>query len=105
LRRALVRMREAHRRTLYNCRPAWPYSTPRCGCVLQLFLSRPVGSGPARFFWHHPTISSVLDRLRAAAKVQGQPDFPGLERNLHDAYRAGRPVKGHLVLCRDGPRV
>src|SRR4029078_3217207 len=46
-----------------------------------------------RFPHGNPDDSSVLDRLRAARKLQEQPDFRAWKAKLHEAYRAVEPDK------------
>src|SRR5258708_1371644 len=90
---ALVRMAEAHRRTLdqlssgvavFDAQRRLAFfndSYPRLWDLDRAFLDG------------NPDDSSVLDRLRAARKLPEQPDFRAWKAKLHEAYRAVEPEK------------
>src|SRR3982074_3283756 len=98
LREALVRMADAHRRTLdqlssgvavFDGQRRLAFYNDSYRRLLDLGRAFPDGN---------PDDSSVLDRLRAARKLQEQPDFRTWKAKLHEAYRAIEPAKDRWYL-------
>jgi signal transduction histidine kinase len=90
---ALVRMAEAHRRTLDQLSSGVAiFDGQRRLAFYNDSYHRLWDLDPA-FLDANPDDSSVLDRLRAARKVPEQADFRGWKAKLHEAYRAIEPTK------------
>src|SRR6202012_779771 len=88
LRAALVRMAEAHRRTLGQLSAdVAVFDGQRRLAFYNDSYSR-LGGLDRVFLDNSPDDSSVLDRLRAARKLPEQPDFRAWKAKLHEAYRA-----------------
>ena len=91
MRAELVRMTEAHRRTLDQLSTAVAmYSAEQRLTFYNAAFRVLWGLEPA-FLDSGPTDSAVLDRLRAARKLPEQADFRNWKGELHDAYRAMEP--------------
>src|SRR5256885_9328267 len=91
LRAAVLRMAEAHRRTLDQLSSGVAvFDTQRRLAFYNDSYRRLWGLDQA-FLDSNPDDSSVLDRLRAARKLPEQPDFRAWKAKLHEAYRAVEP--------------
>jgi signal transduction histidine kinase len=88
LRDALVRMAEAHRRTLDQLSSGVAVFDGQRRLAFYNDSYRRLWDLDRAFLDNHPDDSSVLDRLRAARKLQEQPDFRAWKAKLHEAYRA-----------------
>ncbi|WP_315773324.1 MULTISPECIES: sensor histidine kinase [unclassified Bradyrhizobium] len=90
---AVVRMREAHRRTLDQLSSGVAvFDGQRRLAFYNDSYRRLWGLDPA-FLDIQPDDSSVLDRLRAARKLPEQADFRAWKAKLHEAYRAVEAAK------------
>ncbi|WP_316239359.1 sensor histidine kinase [Bradyrhizobium sp. SZCCHNR1015] len=90
---AVVRMREAHRRTLDQLSSGVAvFDGQRRLAFYNDSYRRLWGLDPA-FLDSQPDDSSVLDRLRAARKLPEQADFRAWKAKLHEAYRAVEAAK------------
>jgi signal transduction histidine kinase len=85
---ALVRMAEAHRRTLDQLSSGVAIFDARRRLAFYNDSYRRLWDLDRGFLDGNPEDSSVLDRLRAARKVPEQPDFRAWKAKLHEAYRA-----------------
>src|SRR6202012_5481969 len=94
LREALVRMAEAHRRTLDQLSSGVAVFDAERRLSFYNDSYRRLWDLDRAFLDSNPDDSSVLDRLRAARKVPEQPDFRAWKAKLHEAYRAVDPEKG-----------
>jgi signal transduction histidine kinase len=90
---ALVRMAEAHRRTLDQLSSGVAVFDARRRLAFYNHSYRRLWDLDRGFLDGNPEDSSVLDRLRAARKVPEQPDFRAWKAKLHEAYRAVEPAK------------
>ncbi len=93
LRAALVRMAEAHRRTLDQLSSGVAVFDGQRRLAFYNDSYRRLWDLDRTFLDGSPDDSSVLDRLRAARKVPEQPDFRAWKAKLHEAYRAVEPTK------------
>jgi len=93
LRAALVRMAEAHRRTLDQLSSGVAVFDAQRRLAFYNDSYRRLWDLDRAFLDSNPDDSSVLDRLRAARKVPEQPDFRAWKAKLHEAYRAVEPEK------------
>jgi signal transduction histidine kinase len=90
---ALVRMAEAHRRTLDQLSSGVAIFDGRRRLAFYNDSYRRLWDLDRTFLDGNPDDSSVLDRLRAARKLPEQPDFRAWKTKLHEAYRAVEPEK------------
>jgi signal transduction histidine kinase len=90
---ALVRMAEAHRRTLDQLSSGVAVFDAQRRLSFYNDSYRRLWDLDRTFLDQNPDDSSVLDRLRAARKLPEQPDFRAWKANLHEAYRAIEPAK------------
>ena len=90
---ALVRMAEAHRRTLDQLSSGVAVFDGQRRLAFYNNSYRRLWDLDRTFLDGNPEDSSVLDRLRAARKVPEQPDFRAWKTKLHEAYRAVEPEK------------
>src|SRR5579872_6583609 len=90
---SLVRMAEAHRRTLDQLSSGVAVFDGRRRLAFYNDSYRRLWDLDRAFLDSNPDDSSVLDRLRAARKLQEQPDFRAWKAKLHEAYRAVEPAK------------
>jgi signal transduction histidine kinase len=93
LRDTLVRMAEAHRRTLDQLSSGVAVFDGQRRLAFYNDSYRRLWNLDHVFLDNNPDDSSVLDRLRAARKLQEQPDFRAWKVKLHEAYRALEPKK------------
>jgi signal transduction histidine kinase len=93
LRAALVRMAEAHRRTLDQLSSGVAVFDGQRRLAFYNDSYRRLWDLERAFLDGNPDDSSVLDRLRAARKLPEQPDFRAWKAKLHEAYRAVEPEK------------
>jgi signal transduction histidine kinase len=91
LRDALVRMAEAHRRTLDQLSSGVAVFDGQRRLAFYNDSYRRLWDLDRTFLDNNPDDSSVLDRLRAARKLPEQPDFRAWKAKLHEAYRAVDP--------------
>jgi signal transduction histidine kinase len=98
LRDALVRMAEAHRRTLDQLSSGVAVFDGKRRLAFYNDSYRRLWDLDRAFLDGNPDDSSVLDRLRAARKLQEQPDFRAWKAKLHEAYRAVEPEKDRWYL-------
>jgi signal transduction histidine kinase len=98
LRDALVRMAEAHRRTLDQLSSGVAVFDGQRRLAFYNDSYRRLWDLDRAFLDGNPDDSSVLDRLRAARKLQEQPDFRAWKAKLHEAYRAVEPTKDRWYL-------
>jgi signal transduction histidine kinase len=92
LRDALVRMAEAHRRTLDQLSSGVAVFDGQRRLAFYNDSYRRLWDLDRTFLDGNPDDSSVLDRLRATRKLQEQPDFRAWKARLHEAYRAVEPA-------------
>ena len=90
---ALVRMAEAHRRTLDQLSSGVAVFDGQRRLAFYNDSYRRLWDLDRAFLDNNPDDSSVLDRLRAARKLPEQPDFRAWKARLHEAYRAVEPEK------------
>jgi signal transduction histidine kinase len=88
LRAALVRMAEAHRRTLDQLSSGVAVFDGQRRLAFYNDSYRRLWDLDRAFLDNNPDDSSVLDRLRATRKLPEQPDFRAWKAKLHEAYRA-----------------
>jgi signal transduction histidine kinase len=93
LRSALVRMAEAHRRTLDQLSSGVAVFDGQRRLAFYNDSYRRLWGLDSAFLDSHPDDSSVLDRLRAARKLPEQADFRAWKAKLHEAYRAVETAK------------
>jgi signal transduction histidine kinase len=93
LRAALVRIAEAHRRTLDQLSSGVAVFDGQRRLAFYNDSYRRLWDLERAFLDGNPDDSSVLDRLRAARKLPEQPDFRAWKARLHEAYRAVEPEK------------
>ncbi len=93
LRDNLLRMAEAHRRTLDQLSSGVAVFDGQRRLAFYNDSYRRLWDLDRVFLDNNPDDSSVLDRLRAARKLQEQPDFRAWKAKLHEAYRAIEPKK------------
>ncbi len=91
LRATLVRMAEAHRRTLDQLSSGVAVFDGQRRLAFYNDSYRRLWDLDRAFLDTNPDDSSVLDRLRAARKLPEQPDFRAWKTKLHEAYRAVDP--------------
>ena len=89
---ALVRMTEAHRRTLDQLSSGVAVFDAERRLSFYNDSYRRLWDLDHTFLDSNPDDSSVLDRLRAARKLPEQPDFRAWKAKLHEAYRAVEPA-------------
>ncbi len=85
---ALVRMAEAHRRTLDQLSSGVAVFDGQRRLAFYNDSYRRLWDLDRAFLDGNPDDSSVLDRLRAGRKLPEQPDFRAWKARLHEAYRA-----------------
>jgi signal transduction histidine kinase len=85
---ALIRMAEAHRRTLDQLSSGVAVFDGQRRLTFYNDAYRQLWDLDRTFLDSNPDDSSVLDRLRAARKLPEQPDFRAWKTKLHEAYRA-----------------
>jgi signal transduction histidine kinase len=90
---ALVRMAEAHRRTLDQLSSGVAVFDGQRRLAFYNDSYRRLWGLDHVFLDSNPDDSSVLDRLRATRKLPEQPDFRAWKAKLHEAYRAVEPTK------------
>jgi signal transduction histidine kinase len=90
---ALVRMAEAHRRTLDQLSSGVAVFDGQRRLAFYNDSYRRLWDLDPAFLDGHPDDSSVLDQLRAARKLPEQPDFRAWKAKLHEAYRAVEAAK------------
>ncbi|MBV9531566.1 MAG: PAS-domain containing protein [Bradyrhizobium sp.] len=90
---ALVRMAEAHRRTLDQLSSGVAVFDSRRRLAFYNDSYRRLWDLDCAFLDNHPDDSSVLDRLRAARKLPEQADFRAWKAKLYEAYRAVETAK------------
>jgi len=90
---ALVRMAEAHRRTLDQLSSGVAIFDGQRRLAFYNDSYRRLWDLEPAFLDGNPDDSSVLDRLRAARKLPEQADFRTWKAKLHEAYRAIEPAK------------
>ena len=90
---ALVRMADAHRRTLDQLSSGVAVFDAQHRLAFYNDSYRRLWDLDRVFLDSNPDDSSVLDRLRAARKLPEQPDFRAWKSRLHEAYRAVDAVK------------
>jgi signal transduction histidine kinase len=90
---ALVRMAEAHRRTLDQLSSGVAVFDGQRRLAFYNDSYRRLWDLDRGFLDGNPDDSSVLDRLRAARKLPEQPDFRAWKAKLHEAYRAVEAAK------------
>src|SRR5262249_24299349 len=90
---ALVRMAEAHRRTLDQLSSGVAVFDGQRRLAFYNDSYPRLWGLEAAFLDGNPRASSVLDRLRAARKLPEQADFRTWKAKLHEAYRAIEPAK------------
>src|ERR1700756_3246488 len=93
LRDALVRMAEAHRRTLDQLSSGVAVFDGQRRLAFYNDSYRRLWDLDQAFLDNNPDDSSVLDRLRASRKLPEQADFRAWKAKLHEAYRAIEPAK------------
>lgn len=93
LRAALVRMAEAHRRTLDQLSSGVAVFDGQRQLAFYNDSYRRLWDLDPAFLDNHPDDARVLDRLRAARKLPEQADFRAWKAKLHEAYRAVEPAK------------
>lgn len=90
---ALVRMAEAHRRTLDQLSSGVAVFDGQRRLAFYNDSYRRLWDLEPAFLDGHPDDSSVLDRLRAARKLPEQADFRAWKAKLHEAYHAVETAK------------
>ncbi|HET6838502.1 MAG TPA: PAS-domain containing protein, partial [Bradyrhizobium sp.] len=90
---AVVRMAEAHRRTLDQLSSGVAVFDGQRRLAFYNDSYRRLWDLDQAFLDGNPEDSIVLDRLRAARKLPEQPDFRAWKAKLHEAYRAIEPEK------------
>jgi signal transduction histidine kinase len=90
---ALVRMAEAHRRTLDQLSSGVAVFDGQRRLAFYNDSYRRLWDLDPAFLDGHPDDSNVLDRLRAARKLPEQADFRAWKAKLHEAYRAVEAAK------------
>ncbi|CCE00558.1 PAS domain-containing sensor histidine kinase [Bradyrhizobium sp. STM 3809] len=90
---ALVRMHEAHRRTLDQLSSGVAVFDGQRRLAFYNDSYRRLWDLDTAFLDSQPDDSSVLDRLRAARKLPEQADFRAWKAKLHEAYRAVEAAK------------
>jgi signal transduction histidine kinase len=90
---ALVRMAEAHRRTLDQLSSGVAVFDGQRRLAFYNDSYRRLWDLDRVFLDGNPDDASVLDRLRATRKLPEQPDFRAWKAKLHEAYRAVEAAK------------
>ena len=90
---ALVRMVDAHRRTLDQLSSGVAVFDGQRRLAFYNDSYRRLWDLDQAFLDGNPDDSSVLDRLRASRKLPEQADFRAWKAKLHEAYRAIEPAK------------
>src|ERR1700758_2417372 len=93
LQQALVRMADAHRRTLDQLSSGVAVFDGQRRLAFYNDSYRRLWDLETGFLDSHPDDSSVLDRLRASRKLPEQADFRAWKAKLHEAYRAVETAK------------
>jgi signal transduction histidine kinase len=93
LRASLVRMAEAHRRTLDQLSSGVAVFDGQRRLAFYNDSYRRLWDLDRTFLDSNPDDSSVLDRLRTGRKLPEQPDFRAWKAKLHEAYRAVEPAQ------------
>lgn len=93
LKAALVRMAEAHRRTLDQLSSGVAVFDGQRRLAFYNDAYRRLWDLDRTFLDGNPDDSSVLDRLRAARKLPEQPNFRTWKTKLHEAYHANEAHK------------
>ncbi|HZR87316.1 MAG TPA: PAS-domain containing protein [Bradyrhizobium sp.] len=93
LQQALVRMADAHRRTLDQLSSGVAVFDGQRRLAFYNDSYRRLWDLETSFLDSHPDDSSVLDRLRASRKLPEQADFRAWKAKLHEAYRAAETAK------------
>ena len=93
LQQALVRMADAHRRTLDQLSSGVAVFDGQHRLAFYNDSYRRLWDLETTFLDNHPDDSSVLDRLRASRKLPEQADFRAWKAKLHEAYRAVETAK------------
>ncbi|CCE07157.1 putative sensor histidine kinase [Bradyrhizobium sp. STM 3843] len=93
LRAALVRMADAHRRTLDQLSSGVAVFDGQRRLAFYNDSYRRLWDLETSFLDSQPDDSNVLDRLRAARKLPEQADFRAWKAKLHEAYRAVETAK------------
>jgi signal transduction histidine kinase len=93
LKLALVRMAEAHRRTLDQLSSGVAVFDGQRRLAFYNDSYRRLWDLESAFLDGHPDDSNVLDRLRAARKLPEQSDFRAWKAKLHEAYRTVETAK------------
>jgi len=93
LQQALVRMAEAHRRTLDQLSSGVAVFDGQRRLAFYNDSYRRLWDLETAFLDSHPDDSSVLDRLRGSRKLPEQADFRAWKAKLHEAYRAVETAK------------
>lgn len=88
---AMVRMADAHRRTLDQLSSGVAIFDAQRRLVFYNESYRKLWAFDQAFLDSHPDDSSVLERLRAARKLPEQRDFRDWKSKLHEAYQAVQP--------------
>jgi signal transduction histidine kinase len=101
LRRELVRLAEAHRRTLDQLATGVATFGVDHKLAFTNTAYRSLWDLDADFLDQRPTDSEVLDRLRDERKLPDQRDFRQWKTQLHEAYRANE-VQAHVWHLPDG---
>ena len=90
---ALVRMAEAHRRTLDQLSSGVAVFDGQRRLAFYNDSYRQLWDLDSAFLDGNPDDSTVLDQLRAVRKLPEQADFRAWKAKLHEAYRAIEPTK------------
>ncbi|QUS37705.1 PAS domain-containing sensor histidine kinase [Tardiphaga alba] len=93
LKAALLRMAEAHRRTLDQLSSGVAVFDGQRRLAFYNDAYRRLWDLDRAFLDSNPDDSSVLDRLRAARKLPEQPNFRAWKTKLHEAYHANEAHK------------
>jgi len=93
MRANLVRMTEAHRRTLDQLSTAVAIFDAEQRLAFYNAAYRVLWGFDAVFLDSQPSDSTVLERLRAARKLPEQANFRDWKGELHEAYRAMEPQR------------
>jgi signal transduction histidine kinase len=93
LQQALMRMADAHRRTLDQLSSGVAVFDAQRRLAFYNDSYRRLWDLETAFLDSHPDDSSVLDRLRGSRKLPEQADFRAWKAKLHEAYRAVETAK------------
>jgi signal transduction histidine kinase len=92
LRSALVRLADAHRRTLDQLSTGVAIFDARQRLTFYNDAYRALWDLDAGFLDQQPTDSTVIETLRTARKLPEEQDFRRWKAGLHEAYRAIEPI-------------